>query len=169
MNQPTQDEVFPNNLSHRPTRDMTLLMLADVMSRRSTCSRAQVGAIISIHGRVLSTGYNGAPAGRPHCQHPCTCSSIYLNQDPPPPFPHQGGCPATQACGVSVHAEANAVAFAARHGVAVEGAEMHTTLSPCVACAQLLINAGIIRVISMQEYRIRDGLVLLENAGIALA
>jgi len=151
----------------RPTRDKTLLMLADVMSRRSTCSRAQVGAIISIQGRVLSTGYNGAPAGMDHCNHDCDCSGagsiggVWSE--------HRDHCNSLKPCTISVHAEANAIAFAARHGVAVEGAEMHTTLSPCVSCAQLLINAGLIRVISMHDYRDRSGLVLLENAGIALA
>lgn len=158
----------------RPSRDETLLMLADVMSRRSTCSRSQVGAIISIHGRVLSTGYNGAPAGMDHCEHVCTCQPPPLRIGPgvrsssDGSLLHWNTCSATFPCTISVHAECNAIAFAARHGVAVEGAEMHTTLSPCVACAQLLINAGIIRVISMQEYRIPDGLVLLKNAGIAL-
>lgn len=155
---------------NRPTRDETLLMLADVMSRRSTCSRAQVGAIISIHGRVLATGYNGAPAGMDHCNHACDCDHWDIGGQITGDAVgrHTYECASRQACLISVHAEANAIAFAARHGVAVEGAEMHTTLSPCVACAQLLINAGLIRVISMQDYRIRDGLVLLENAGIAL-
>lgn len=72
---------------------------------------------------------------------------------------------------ISVHAEANAIAFAARWGVSLEGAELHTTLTPCIPCAQLIINTGIIRVVSMVPHHdpSRTGVQLLENAGIATA
>lgn len=74
-------------------------------------------------------------------------------------------CPAGP-CLISVHAEANAIAFAARHGVATEGAEMHILFSPCVNCSMLIINSGITRVRWLQEYRISDGINLMRNAGI---
>jgi dCMP deaminase len=131
----------------RPTRDEMLMQIAEVVSQRSTCSRAAVGVVVARQGRVLITGYNGAPAGMPHCFH-------YEGENEP--------------CEVSVHAEANAVAWAARWGISLEGAELFTTVSSCLNCAKLLINAGITRVISKQQYREAAGLELLRSAGIAL-
>lgn len=130
----------------RPTRDETMMVVAETFGKRSTCDRLHVGAVISRNGRVISTGYNGAPAGIPHCYHP-----------------HgelKGGC--TQA----VHAEANAIAFAARYGVSVEEAELHTTHQPCLNCAMLIVNAGVSRVVFWLPYRLNDGLNLLHSAGI---
>jgi dCMP deaminase len=71
-----------------------------------------------------------------------------------------------EGCTISVHAEANAIAFAARHGVALQGATVYTTHSPCVPCAQLIINAGIKEVNYLHDYRITDGRVLLSAVGI---
>lgn len=67
-----------------------------------------------------------------------------------------------------MHAEANAIAWAARHGVALLGSDMFTTWSPCVKCSQLIINAGIQRVCYAQDYRVHEGRNLLQIAGIAL-
>src|SRR4030095_11781168 len=124
----------------RPTRETTLLEIAYTMSLRSTCSRAHVGAVIAKDGRILSTGYNGAPAGLPHCDHFCDCSLAGFDGH------HNDDCNYMRGCTTAVHAETNAIAFAARHGVGLEGAEMFTTHMPCVPCAQLIINAGLIRV-----------------------
>jgi dCMP deaminase len=71
-------------------------------------------------------------------------------------------------CGIAVHAEANAVAHAARLGIALGGAEMYTTLSPCVMCAMLVINAGLTTVYCAQIYRDPAGVDLLESAGIVV-
>lgn len=137
--------------------------MAQAVAQRGTCSRAQVGVVIALEGRVLSTGYNGAPAGMKHCNHECTCLVS----------PRSGGlhlddCPGNpnNICEVTTHAEANAIAFAARNGVATARAELYTTLSPCLTCAKLIINAGIIRVWIGEAYHSQDGLVLLQNAGI---
>jgi len=67
-----------------------------------------------------------------------------------------------------MHAEANAIAYAARHGVRLEGAEMHCTDSPCLSCARLIINAGINRLVYAREYRITDGVRLLQQAGLTV-
>ena len=127
----------------RSTMDQTLIRIASVMAERGTCSRAHVGAVVARNGRIISTGYNGAPAGLPHCAHTCACApagGLAPNVD------HWPSCPAVQPCTISVHAEANAIAFAARAGVATEGTDMYVTMSPCVQCARLIINAGIARV-----------------------
>lgn len=146
----------------RPSRDEMLMAIARVASLRSTCSRAHVGAVISREGRPLSLGYNGAPAGMNHCDHSCDCGVVELA------FTHNKECNLFQPCLVSVHAEVNAIAFAARHGVAIDQSELHMTVSPCWSCSQNIINAGIIRVVYETEYRITDGLDLLRNAGIAV-
>lgn len=140
-----------------------LMEIALTVSKRSTCSRASVGVVIARDGRPLVTGYNGAPAGMDHCNHDCDCDPLHY-----PVEYHSLACATNQPCTISVHAEANAVAFAARWGISLEGAEVFTTLVPCLSCAQILINSGINRVISHADYRDGRGLALLEKAGIAL-
>ena len=129
----------------RITRDDMLMAMAFTVSMRSTCSRLHVGAVIAYNGRVLTSGYNGTPAGMAHCDHS-------FNEDKP--------------CTTAVHAEANAIAFAARHGVATEGACLYTTHMPCYACAQLIINAGIVVVSYNIPYRDESGMDLLYAAGV---
>lgn len=129
----------------RPSRDSILMDMAKLIATRSTCSRLHVGAVIARDGRVLVTGYNGAPAGLPHCVHETT-----------------------EPCTVSVHAEVNAIAYAARWGIRIEGADLFTTHSPCIACSQLIVNSGIVRVVYNHEFRETDGLDMLRSAGVIL-
>lgn len=125
-----------------------LLEVAQVIAKRSTCSRRAVGAVLSREGRILSTGYNGAPAGMDHCDHT-------IDDDP------------AITCPYVIHAEANAILFAAKHGVATEGADLYTTLTPCDNCAKMIINAGILRVLALERYpRSSAGVALLTKAGI---
>lgn len=128
----------------RPTKVEMMMGIARSVSLRGTCDRLWVGAAISRDSRVISTGYNGNVAGAIHCRH--------ANDD--------------KGCDTAVHAEANAIVFAARHGVAVEGAELWTTHQPCLACAKLIVNAGIMRVWFEHDYRLREGLELLIKSGI---
>jgi dCMP deaminase len=143
----------------RPDRDDTLMMVALTYEQRSTCDRNHVGAVISIDGRIIVTGYNGAPAGMPHCTH--EDMTLYLPGHEPLPRRDTG-------CKVAVHAEANAIAFAAKHGLRVDGATLHTTLSPCYACSQFIINAGLVRVVFNRPYRDPSGIDLLREAGITV-
>lgn len=123
-----------------------LIDIAFIVSRRSTCARSQVGAVIADEGRIVSTGYAGAPAGMPHCS--------------------SGVCDLSQPCTRTVHAEANAIAWAARSGIIIEGCALYCTLSPCLDCAKLIINSGIKRVVYGQAYRKTDGIDLLKSVGI---
>lgn len=122
------------------------MAVAAIYSTRGTCGRLHVGAVASRDGRVLTTGYNGAPAGMPHCDH------------------NEGDI----GCTVAVHAEANAIAFAAKYGVALHDAELHVTHMPCLKCAQLIVNAGISRVVFSQAYRDTSGVALLIEAGVTV-
>jgi dCMP deaminase len=152
----------------RPSRDTTLMGVARLWAEHSTCSRLAVGAVVSRDGRSVATGYNGAPAGLPHCDHSvqvCFCTSGN-------PLDYEGplrDCPShgDRGCTTAVHAELNALMFAARYGVATDGAELHCTHQPCLNCAMAIINAGIIRVVYATPYRDPAGLYLLQRAGIA--
>ena len=118
-------------------------------SKRSTCLRKQIGAIISVQGRPLSVGYNGAPTGQDHCI--------------------DAGClidPITGACIRTIHAEMNAITYAARYGIGLYGATMHTTISPCKPCADAIIGAGIWEVWYKEEYRLKEPIEYLRRAGI---
>lgn len=130
----------------RPTMDTTLMKVVDAMGLRSTCSRHAVGAVIARDGRIISTGYNGAPSGMPHCD-------------------HRGTGP-LEGCYVAVHAEVNAIAFAARNGVATDQSTLYCSLTPCLACAKLIINAGVTRVVAKEDYRDGTGVGLLNEAGV---
>lgn len=130
----------------RIDREEMLMEMAITASRRSTCLRRNVGAVIALDGRPLSLGYVGAPSGQPHCT-PEVC-----NESAP--------------CERTIHAEANAIAFAARKGIALEGSELYTTVSPCVSCAKLIINSGIKKVWYLEEYRDQAGINLLHRSGI---
>lgn len=127
---------------NRPGLDATMLAAAAVFAERATCTRLQVGAVLARDGRVLSTGYNGAPSGEGHCD----CG--------------------TSPCWLSVHAEANALLFAARHGVAALGATLYVTHAPCMNCAGWAINAGVAEVVYGQPYRSVEGLDRLRAAGV---
>ena len=144
----------------RPSRNQMLMEHARVAAQRATCSRQSVGVVIARDGRVLVTGYNGAPTGMPHCDHGCTCQPSSTTDE------HFPGCKASSPCEVSVHAEANAIAYAARWGIKIEGAELFTTFSPCLACGQLIVNAGITKVVYATLHRDRRGLELCQKAGI---
>lgn len=130
----------------RPSKIEMMMSIARSVSLRGTCDRLWVGAAIARESRVISTGYNGNVAGALHCRHE-------RDADAAP-------------CETAVHAEANAIVFAARHGMAVEGAELWTTHQPCLACAKLIINSGITRVWFEHDYRKREGLELLIHSNI---
>jgi dCMP deaminase len=144
-------------MTERPDHHTVLMDYARNASRRSTCSRLHVGAVLTADTRLISTGYNGAPSGMPHCDHTCTCPGDGPN--------HWTGCP-TGPCEISVHAEANAIAFAARYGVRTDKTALYVTHEPCLTCAKLIVNAGIKDVIYDQPYRNHDGVRLLFDAGI---
>lgn len=118
---------------------------AALFAKRSTCLRGNVGCVIVQDRRIVASGYNGAPPGMEHC------TKVGCGDE-------AGGA----GCQRSIHAEANALAFAARHGVPVEGATLYCTHGPCLRCAQLMASAGIHRVYYRKPYRTTEGLQLLD-------
>ena len=108
--------------------------IARTVATRATCDRKHVGAVIVRNRVILSTGYNGSIRGLPHCD-----EIGHLMED--------GHCVRT------MHAEANAIVQAARNGVALEGAEIYVTASPCFNCFKLIANAGIRKIFYGEFYR----------------
>jgi dCMP deaminase len=157
-------------------RDDLLMRFAELVGKRGTCSRLQVGAVFSKEGRVIVTGYNGAPAGLPHCDHSCDCEPTleYMHDMwhglrsgvGPRTVIHDPFCHSIQPCEIAAHAEQNGVAFAAKHGLALDKSELHVTYAPCLSCAKSIINAGVIRVSYALAYRLPEGVELLGTAGL---
>lgn len=145
----------------RVSRDEMLMEVAHAIAKRGTCSRLQVGAVFSRDGRIVSTGYNGAPAGMPHCDHSNELQAHYITLDEGVVKPEL-----EQGCQTAEHAERNAIAWAARHGLALEGTEVHVTHMPCLACSRTLVNAGVTKLTYDEPYRLREGIVLLGDAGV---
>jgi len=125
----------------RPSWDEYFMEIAHVVAKRSNCSRRKVGAVIMNRNHILSAGYNGTPRGVKNC--------------------FEGGCPrcagktpsgkGLDEC-LCTHAEQNAICQAALHGVAIDGATLYVTISPCLICAKLIINAGIREVVYDGDY-----------------
>lgn len=120
----------------RPRKDWDayFMEIARVVASRATCDRKHVGAVLVRDRTILSTGYNGSIRGLPHCD-----EAGHLMEN--------GHCVAT------IHAEANAIIQAAKNGVAIDGATMITTASPCWPCFKLIANSGCRRIVYGEFYR----------------
>jgi dCMP deaminase len=100
----------------------------------------------------------------------CTHSPLpFLRRASPVPELPVGPSPSDTGCRIAIHAEANAIAYAARHGVSVEGATIYSTLSPCYDCSKLIIAAGLRRIVFNRSYRDPAGIDLLRNAGLTVS
>jgi len=141
----------------RPGWDEYFMGIVDLVAQRSTCVRRQVGAVIVKDKNILATGYNGAPRGLAHCTD-VGCLRDQLNV--PSGEKHE-------LCR-GLHAEQNAVIQAAYHGVGISGATIYTATFPCVICAKMIINAGIVRVVYRERYEDRLSQQLLREAGITV-
>jgi dCMP deaminase len=145
----------PEKVNHRPDWDTYFLDIAELVSRRSTCRRRAVGASLVRDRRILSTGYNGAPSKLEHCLD-IGCLREQLNV--PSGERHE-------LCR-GLHAEQNVIIQAALHGVITKGSTLYCTNHPCVICAKMIINAGIIRVVIRDEYRDKLATAMLKEADI---
>jgi dCMP deaminase len=118
----------------RASWDQYFMNIAHEVSTRATCDRKHVGAVIVRDRCILATGYNGSIRGLEHC-------------DEVGHMMEEGHCVRT------IHAEANAIIQAARHGTSIEGAGIYVTASPCWSCFRMLANAGITRIAFGEFYR----------------
>ena len=103
--------------------------LASNLARKSHCVVKKVGAVISKDTRIVSLGYNGPPAGTHNCDEEWAETGCARDR--------KGGC------SLALHAEANAIAQAAKHGISTDGASIYVTLEPCISCLKLAVSAGI--------------------------
>ena len=141
---------------NRPDWDTYFMDIAHVVAHRSNCCRRQVAAIIVVDKRIISTGYNGTPRGIANC--------------------NEGGCPRCAGDAVSgeqlgdcicAHAEENAIVQAAYHGTAVRGGTLYCTISPCLMCTKMIINAGLKEVVYEAEYHFnKQSRNLFQQAGV---
>ncbi|WP_260409372.1 deoxycytidylate deaminase [Pedobacter cryoconitis] len=118
--------------------------LAVDLAARSHCVRAQVGAVLTKDTRIISIGYNGPPSGTHNCDEE---------------WPEHGCAKDSRgSCSLALHAEENAILYASRNGSKIEGATLYTTLSPCIACARLILSSGIKVVVFKDSYAAYKGL-----------
>ncbi|ADL13714.1 deoxycytidylate deaminase [Acetohalobium arabaticum] len=141
----------------RPSWDQYFMELTSVVAKRSTCLRRKVGALLVKEGRVLATGYNGAPSGLKHCSE---TGCIREERNIPSGQRHE-------LCR-GLHAEQNAIIQAALHGTSIDGATLYCTHQPCVVCAKMIINAGIDEIIIGGSYPDELSASMLEEAGVGV-
>jgi dCMP deaminase len=136
-------------MSARVTWDDYFMRIAKEVSSRATCDRKHVGAVVVRDKSILATGYNGSIRGLPHCD-----EEGHLMED--------GHCVRT------IHAEANAIIHAARHGVRIDAGTIYVTASPCWPCFRMIANAGLVRIVYGEFYRDERIFAVAEKLGIEL-
>jgi dCMP deaminase len=137
---------------NRPSWDEYFLMMAKLAATRSTCLAFPVGAVIVKNRQVLATGYNGSPSGSVHCTTQGFCYPGLTSCDSSSSLPSR-----------AVHAEANAIAQAAKHGISTQGASIYITLEPCLSCLKLVISAGITEVYYETDFNSGDKVLVRDS------
>lgn len=122
----------------RPSFDEIYMDLAENLANRSHCVKIKVGAVLTKDTRIVSLGYNGPPAGTHNCD---------------TEWP-EAGCPRDSkgGCSLALHAEQNAIIYASKNNVALEGCTIYVTLAPCLSCARIIFASGIKKVIYLNSY-----------------
>lgn len=125
-------------MKKKPSFEDIYMDLAESLAVRSHCVKAQVGAVLTKDTRIISLGYNGPPAGTHNCDEV---------------WPEEG-CPRDSkgSCSLALHAEQNAILYASKNGVTIDGSTLFVTLSPCIACARVIYSVGIKKVFFKRSY-----------------
>lgn len=139
----------------RPTWNQYFMEMAELASKRSTCLRRKVGAVLVKDKRILATGYNGAPKKLPHCEE---TGCLRTQKNVPSGQRHE-------ICR-GIHAEQNLIAQSAIHGVKTSNAIVYCTNQPCSICTKLLINAGIKKIYYKNPYNDEFTKKLLDQSKI---
>lgn len=126
----------------RPTWDEYFMQIAELVGSRATCDRGRSGSVVARDKRILTTGYVGSPAGVKSCDDVGHEMHTVIHAD------------GTQSehCIRGTHAEQNALVQGARTGVSLVGGTIYVHMTPCYACAKMIINAGIVRVVAGKDY-----------------
>ena len=145
----------PETQTERPSWDQYFMDIVELVSRRSTCLRRKVGAVLVRDKRMLATGYNGPPTGIRHC------AEVGCLRD-------KLGIPSGERHELcrGLHAEQNAIIQAALHGVSTKDSTIYCTNHPCIICSKMIINSGIISVIYKDDYNDDLAEEMLKEAGI---
>lgn len=118
--------------------------LAIDLAQKSHCVKAQVGAVLTKETRIISIGYNGPPAGTHNCDEEWPIDGCARDS--------------RNSCSLALHAEENAILYAVKNGAQIQGATLYCTLSPCIACARLILTSGIKKVFFKDSYAKYKGL-----------
>ncbi len=144
-------------MNERLSWDEYFFQICEAVANRATCDRGKSGAVITKDKRILSTGYVGSPIGLPHCDEVGHEFKDTVHED--------GRI--TKHCVRTSHAEQNAICQAARFGISIDGGTLYCTMTPCYACAKMIINSGIVRVVVRQDYQASaESRRIFEEAGI---
>ncbi|MBL0051382.1 MAG: dCMP deaminase family protein [Bacteroidetes bacterium] len=142
----------------RPSFDKIYMELAQNLALRSHCVKAKVGAVLTRDTRIISLGYNGPPAGTHNCDEVWPQTGCARS--------HKGGC------SLALHAEENAILYAAKNKMEIAGATLYVTLSPCLACARTIYTLGIKKVFYLDSYAhfrgidLDEGIDFLQRFGV---
>lgn len=126
----------------RKSWDEYFIDIAQIVATRSTCLVDPVGAVITRDNRILSTGYNGVPSGKSHCTDQGFCyEGVKI-------------CSKSDKPSKAIHAETNAIAYAARYGVSLDDAVIYITKKPCINCSKLILSSGIEQIVYLEQDKI---------------
>jgi dCMP deaminase len=131
-------------MTTKPSFNLIFMNLATDLAARSHCVRAHVGAVLAKDTRIISIGYNGPPAGTHNCDE--EWPELGCDRD------------SKGSCSLALHAEENAILYAVKNGSKIAGSTLYTTLSPCIACARLILSSGIKLVFFKDSYAEYKGL-----------
>lgn len=126
----------------RPSWDEYFMKIADMIGSRGSCDRGRAGCVITRDRRIIATGYVGSPVGLPHCDEAGHEMHTVTNDDGT----------TSRHCIRTTHAEQNAICEAARMGISIDNGTLYCKMTPCYACAKMVINAGIKRVVCARDY-----------------
>jgi dCMP deaminase len=126
----------------RPSWDEYFIDIMKSVGERATCDRGRSGCIIVKDKQILTSGYVGAPKGAAHCDEVGHLIKTQINKDGTQ----------SQHCVRTTHAEQNAICQAAKNGISIDGATLYCKMEPCFACAKMIINSGIKRVVALKQY-----------------
>ena len=145
-------------MADRPSWHQYFMTITRQVAERSTCLRAKVGAVIVRDRNIVATGYNGAPAGLPHCTD--VGCLVYSSRTPSGEI--------EENCFRTIHAEINAIAQAAKNGACIRDADIYITHTPCIHCMKVLLNTGIRAIYYERDYKLHTLEDMLKHTSVTL-